>query len=989
MADAGAILELSLAGVPQFEIGLSKVSITEVLDTYILPRLAAAGYGYFSRGTIEPTELQDVVLRKVTPLAALRYLCDLFRDDETKRPAELRVRFDPEANKYLIDVLRRIGADATVADLRYKKNLRRTDLTTDSERQTNVVQPFGADLPDGTPSGVGRVAFRLTNVSGLDYEITDPEGGPSPVLFEDQLTGFFVVPDQGVGVVTPNPLVEITACSPGSPATITLADDTGITSGRVYELREDADGTLLSEMPASATITDRKVQSIERGDLLGVRNLVGNGWLRLWPDPDAPPTDCGYFPDNSSAATDYVSQNTDPLYTQYGGKSLRIRDEDSTAGRVVGLRYPIFYPDAKEGRSLHCVKVRVFFKRFAGAAWFYITPRDGITGDVVVDSEGRPVRLTLVAKDNPVEGGYVPTIGSWVDVSLINVDLLNYNLHGVILDVTAGAGYFGTTLGSVDCFVDAVQVTQSVGDAPDGFVEYSGSNALWREGNRVLATFTDPPEHYELDILDLTRLDGSRYPFDALTLGADVRLTDASLSIRGERLRLVEFSVIDYLEPARTQVKVASRWEQFVDVTFAGGAALGVKPTPAVTTTTQPPPGTPPTPPPVPGGTGAAAPVVVTLPIADGADETVMLEQPAEETDYWPTQHPWYDATGQTEVRIIAHVVEAGASGAVLVGKCTATPSDPDSYVTPAARGTLTIPISTVGEVKSGWVALASSAIRDAAWKLPAQGGDGSATPVIGKAHYQFRRAAPVRYSRFYWRSGSPSAAPTSLPGVAALGDFWGCDPPLGIAGWLAPTESDVIAGAGRLLRAKGNAFTGVTTDTTDAHIDVSGLILAFVSPPLASQILTTFPWQMMFAASDPAANTRGYVTGRLVVWRESTDEIVAYGPTIAPGPLWFGFFKKARIGYGQFVMHDAADVGTIIPSLAVDPDYRLVLVVGGAMDTGCGGLQTTEGLGISVEYNGSYDAWADGTEILVDPTGGTASYLDIPDTIRFASEDA
>jgi hypothetical protein len=57
-----------------------------------------------------------------------------------------------------------------------------------------------------------------------------------------------------------------------------------------------------------------------------------------------------------------------------------------------------------------------------------------------------------------------------------------------------------------------------------------------------------------------------------------VRLTDRTLAITGELLRLVELSRIDYLEPKRTQIKVASRWEQFVELAFAAGSRPGVTP---------------------------------------------------------------------------------------------------------------------------------------------------------------------------------------------------------------------------------------------------------------------------------------------------------------------------------------------------------------------------------------------------------------------------
>src|SRR5574338_1439667 len=178
-------------------------------------------------------------------------------------------------------------------------------------------------------------------------------------------------------------------------------------------------------MPSSTSVTDWKVQAVERADLLGIRNLVGNGWLRLWDDADAAPNDWTYFPGPDAGLT----QNTDPLYTQYGGKSLRIQMLDTAEGTVLGLRSPPFYPAAQDGLQRHCAKVRVFFQEFSGAAWFYLQLRDAIDGNIITNDD-RDLEITLVSEKNPIEGGSVPTVGSWVDVTLINADLIDHNLSG-------------------------------------------------------------------------------------------------------------------------------------------------------------------------------------------------------------------------------------------------------------------------------------------------------------------------------------------------------------------------------------------------------------------------------------------------------------------------------------------------------------------------------------------------------------------------------
>lgn len=385
---------------------------------------------------------------------------------------------------------------------------------------------------------------------------------------------------------------------------------------------------------------------------------------------------------------------------------------------------------------------------------------------------------------------------------------------------------------------------------------------------------------------------------------------------------------------------------------------------------------------------GLAEPPVVTLPIADGADVTVMLEQGEDETDYWPSQKPYYDATSQTEIRLVTDVEDAGAADAELVGQYSATPDDPDSFAAPAVAD-VAVTIATVGPQKSGWYPLSDAARADVVWTIRARGGDGVETPAVGKAHLQFRQAPTVRYTRWYWRTGAPEEQPTEAPYIGAADTSEGCDPPLDREDWLTPTPADVAADAGRLLRTKGNDADSIIPTSNDVHKDVAGPVLSFVSPPLAAQAFNNFPYRAMFVGQAPSANTTGWLSVVLKVYRPSTDTIVAYSYP-AGDDAWYRFIARSRIIDGYF---EAWDGPPGIPSSARIPDFateagdRLVLDVGTSLTTACGFLATTEGSGTWIQFNGGTDGY--GADDLLADGSDAASYLDLPSWVLFTSETA
>lgn len=149
---------------------------------------------------------------------------------------------------------------------------------------------------------------------------------------------------------------------------------------------------------------------------------------------------------------------------------------------------------------------------------------------------------------------------------------------------------------------------------------------------------------------------------------------------------------------------------------------------------------------PAPPPTGTGASPVVALPIADGVDVTVMTAQPSGATDYGWAQ-PWFDTTAFNQMRVIADVETAGHTTAEVFADQTS--SDGGTYTEPATGGAeVAVPISAAGKVKSDWKALDPAAIGDRIWRARGRGGNGTASPVVKKVHFQFRRATLPRPPR-------------------------------------------------------------------------------------------------------------------------------------------------------------------------------------------------------------------------------------------------
>ena len=287
-----------------------------------------------------------------------------------------------------------------------------------------------------------------------------------------------------------------------------------------------------------------------------------------------------------------------------------------------------------------------------------------------------------------------------------------------------------------------------------------------------------------------------------------------------------------------------------------------------------------------PGTAGLAPPVVVALPVFDGGGGFKLFRQPSVQTDYgW--RRPWFDSSPFNQIRLIADVEGAGATNAKLIVEYSADGST--GWANPAASA-VTLSVASAGPVKSGWVTLTARA--DVVWRIQALGGDGSASPIVGKVHIQFRQATltrPVRglpTSRVpIWDLNALSITDISGGTAVSIPDDTGNGHDAVSGEFLAALYEADAFGAGvpgwRYGPARGYAVTGgiPTTDSCSYYaafeyhaaagtflesnagnaniafgLDADGLLSAYVWLTLASPTI--------IQADDPLVEGQKYVVG-------------------------------------------------------------------------------------------------------------------------------
>lgn len=356
-----------------------------------------------------------------------------------------------------------------------------------------------------------------------------------------------------------------------------------------------------------------------------------------------------------------------------------------------------------------------------------------------------------------------------------------------------------------------------------------------------------------------------------------------------------------------------------------------------------------------------------------------MTTQPAARTFYAWLNRPWYDASWATHVRLVTDINVAGAAGSQFVlQRCTDT-SDPDddaNWGTVGLTKDCTLAIDQVGPIKSPWIELSPDARDENIFAVAAVGGDGVESPEHGLiwAEFQYRRK-PLA-DRWYWRTPAPGDTFDWDNPNTYYGDFWNVVATEDV--WLTPTPADVTADQGTLSKTK-NATAGGTSaasTSTDAHIDVSGIVKRFVGPPLRKQTIPPWTYRMGYAAQAPSGGVAGYAHFQVGIFRPSapTTPLILWEDLAATPSNWFRFVTKQRLYH--------LDVNE---EFQVEDGDRFFVDIIGNVDV-ASGISTTNGQGVIISYDGTQEDFVDGGDFL----GGNdaASWIELP-LLSYFTKDA
>jgi hypothetical protein len=520
LASLGMILRTESDGMvrPDFEaLGLTPA---QHLSSFILPALSAAGATWFAAGTITPTAPVDVVYAWSTPKAAIDLLA-------TQTGYEFQLRRNG-TTQYLIDLIATVGGSASTVLFRAARNLAGLTRQRSAVELVSRVYPKGTN-EDGVSATMARARWKVTAVdTGLDdVTLADPVGGDGPILFDDQFNGKYLRRVSG----TLDAIVDTFLAT----QKIRVADASVYAVNDLVEFRADSSGTDLIALDSPAAIAlygAPKVLPVDRPDIPGTVNLCPNPAQRAWAGASSVPADSW-----AKVGSCTVTQTTTASFWRTGGQSTRVQ----TAADGVGLEV-------------------------GNATIVPTTGRPYFSGYVSLQLAAGKVRLELVASDGATtwvipsgteQKAWTNVLNGWVDLGISGIDLkaLGTGATTVRLRVVQDGA------GTADFYVDCAQITQSAGQLP--FIEGSGGTQLWQEGNRVLEQQGTPAVRYDVDILDLNRLNPTTWAADALVLGQTVAVYDAELNIVGST-RALEYTR-DLLVNADTKAVLSNRPEDLTD----------------------------------------------------------------------------------------------------------------------------------------------------------------------------------------------------------------------------------------------------------------------------------------------------------------------------------------------------------------------------------------------------------------------------------------
>lgn len=497
------------------DFGINGLTLALFLSDFILPAAPA----YFASGTINPTQKIDMTFEWDSPLSACLEMAKL-------TDSRLVIRPNAAHTSWFIDFIVDVTPTSPTKEFRAKKNLLGISYERNADQQATRIFPRGGD-EDGVRQTMAEAIWKVTAVAGTSITLKDPNNtADGPLAFDDQLNSAFFEKVDG----TTTPITD----SILSTQVVIVGNATGIAVNDLIKIRATAASKQLTFLnsPVDQTTYGLIPRVLDRNDFPVVQNLVAN--------PELTGTYVGNLPPNwNGVGTPTFLENTSGQFSRRGKQSLQISsllDGEGVQSDAIAIVPTVDRP---------------FF-----SAYFTFW---GIATNL---SDGR-VRVEVVDETNNViiptgdEGrAFSNEVGVWVDaLGVKKMDLFARGTLSVRLRIVVD----GNTEG--DFYVDSAQLSQTADYQP--FFKGDGPLELWKAANVELLAKGQPRVSVNINVVDLTRIDPTRWPYDEVVLNDPVRLIDEDLGV-DLTTRIVEVGR-NLLTDGITRVKLSNKPEDLTD----------------------------------------------------------------------------------------------------------------------------------------------------------------------------------------------------------------------------------------------------------------------------------------------------------------------------------------------------------------------------------------------------------------------------------------
>lgn len=510
---------------------------------------------YFVKGTIDPTEKRDFVSDWETYLSALTELA-------TVTECELVVTRNGTTN-YQVHILTQENASAEKPFVTLKKNILSSDVHEDSTELGTWVYPKG-EGQQGEAAQIGDCRF-IASAGGwggtssgpiwLDYADTSAgfTAWPDAMNEDDQFNGLYMrwwnyqteqyyvwpITDSSVNG-TYSYVINLT---------VNKGADPSFPTGKYVPvwLCKDSAGSQLNYVPLPSAVAQYGIRPyvLERDDIPGIQNMLN--------DP---------FFENGHTWTYYeaiggatLSTITAPSpYVQYGDSAIKVvcptagdgfrrKAQSATFADVFGFHPTPDKPNISWQTSVFVKSGRLKFQLVHD-----VTNPPGpeppytVTYPYGLDEDDNPLELKTEAVENWYHLAVEPAlVNFWLTDGQYG-EPVNVDIEWVALD------------DNTEFYVDAIQAVPEIVSAPK-IVRGSSYAQLWAAGIEALKSdITKPKLVLDIDVLDLERLNGATYQYDAIDRGVTLLIRDPALDQDIERR---VFSVRrNLMQEALTQIEL-------------------------------------------------------------------------------------------------------------------------------------------------------------------------------------------------------------------------------------------------------------------------------------------------------------------------------------------------------------------------------------------------------------------------------------------------